>query len=156
MQQSHIPANDRERLEALRSYEILDTPADGAFDRITSLGARLFDVPISIVSIVDEDRIWFKSHHGIDVEEIPRASGLCASAVCQFEPWIVENAAVDPRTLSNPLVVGELGLRFYAGIPLTTSDGYNLGTFNIIDLEPRTLTATDMQTLRDLADLVVH
>ncbi len=156
MQGTHIPSDDRQRLEAVRRFEILDTPPDGTFDRITALAARLFDVPISIVSIVDEDRIWFKSRHGIDADEIGRDAGLCASAVCQFEPWIVEDAAVDPRTVSNPLVAGELGLRFYAGVPLTTKDGYNLGTLNVIDVRPRSFSEADLQTLKDLAAMVVH
>lgn len=150
-----IPPNERERLEAVRRYEILDTPPDRAFDRITALAARIFDVPISIVSIVDSDRIWFKSRHGIDVTEIGRDPGLCASAILQYEPWLVTDADVDPRTLTNPLVVGELGLRFYAGAPLTTRDGYNLGTLNIIDTEPRELTALEIATLEDLAAIVV-
>ncbi len=150
-----ISPNERERLEAVRRYEILDTPPDGAFDRITALAARTFDVPISIVSIVDSDRIWFKSHHGVDVTEIGRDPGLCASAILQYEPWLVTDAEVDPRTLTNPLVVGELGLRFYAGVPLTTRDGYNLGTLNVIDTEPREVDALQIATLEDLAAIVV-
>jgi GAF domain-containing protein len=143
------------RLAAVRRYEVLDTPPDGTFDRITALAARLFEVPISIVSIVDEDRIWFKSHQGIDATEIGRDPGLCASAICQYEPWLVTDAAVDVRTLANPLVAGELGLRFYLGIPLTTSDGYNLGTLNVIDLEPRNVSEAEIATLSDLAAVVV-
>lgn len=143
------------RLAAIRRYEILDTPPDGAFDRITRLAARLFGVPISIVSIVDEDRIWFKSHYGLDAEQVDRAPGLCASAILQDDLWLVNDAAVDPRTLTNPLVAGELGLRFYAGAPLLTHDGYRLGTFNIIDVEPRELSDDEQQTLRDLAHVVV-
>jgi signal transduction histidine kinase len=150
-----IPPNERARLEAVRRYEILDTPPDGAFDRITALAARTFDVPISIVSIVDSDRIWFKSHHGVDLTETGRAPGLCASAVLQYEPWLVTDAEVDPRTLTNPLVVGELGLRFYAGAPLTTRDGYNLGTLNVIDTEPREVSALEIATLEDLAAIVI-
>ena len=151
-----IPRDEPERLAAVRRYAILDTPADGAFDRFTSLAARLFKVPISIISIVDHDRIWFKSHHGIDAEQIDRESGLCASAILQHEPWLVSDAKIDPRTLANPLVCGALGLRFYAGIPLRTSDGHNLGTFNIIDIEPRELTAEEIEVLKDLATFVVH
>ena len=132
-----IPSNEAERLAAVRRYDVLDTPPDGAFDRITALAARLFDVPIAIVSIVDTDRIWFKSHHGLDVEEIGREAGLCASAILHDGPWLVTDAAIDPRTLANPLVAGEFGLRFYAGVPLTTHDGYNLGTLCVIDHEPR-------------------
>ena len=150
-----IPPNERERLAAVRRYEILDTPPDGAFDRITALAARIFDVPISIVSIVDRDRIWFKSRHGADVTEIGRDPGLCASAILRYEPWLVTDAALDPRTLTNPLVIGELGLRFYAGAPLTTRDGYNLGTLNVIDTEPRELDALQLATLEDLAAIVV-
>lgn len=156
MDTSHIPANDQERLAEVERYEILDTPADGAFDRITTLAARLLDVPIAIVSIVDKDRIWFKAHHGLDMEEVGRDSGLCASAICQDGPWIVNDAEIDPRTLTNPLVVGELGLRFYAGVPLTTSEGYNLGTLNVIDVEPRELSPAEEETLKDLAAIVVH
>ena len=150
-----IPENERERMEAVRRYDVLDTPPDGAFDRITALAARLFDVPISIVSIVDHDRIWFKSHHGIEVQQIDREAGLCASAVCQYEPWIVTDAAVDVRTIDNPLVAGDLGLRFYFGVPLTTSDGFNLGTLNVIDVEAREVSAEEIQTLTDLAAIVM-
>ncbi|MBA2443995.1 MAG: GAF domain-containing protein, partial [Nocardioidaceae bacterium] len=121
-------AQEQLRLAAVRRYDVLDTPPDDAFGRITALAARLLDVPIAIVSIVDADRIWFKSHHGVDVDQIDREPGLCASAVLQYGPWVVEDASVDPRTLAHPLVAGDFGLRFYVGIPLTTHDGYNLGT----------------------------
>lgn len=152
-----VPAPDEAaRLEAVHRYQILDTPQDGAFDRITSLASRLFSVPIAIVSVVDQDRIWFKSHHGLDVAEIGREPGLCASAILQNEPWIIEDARLDSRALSNPLVVGELGLQFYAGIPLHTRDGYNLGTLCIIDRHPRTLSHQDLTTLEDLAAIVMH
>ncbi|MDX6486685.1 MAG: hypothetical protein QOF43_1838 [Gaiellaceae bacterium] len=147
--------NEEARLAAVRRYDILDTPPDGAFERITELAARLFEVPISIVSIVDHDRIWFKSARGVGVTEIGRDPGLCASAICQYEPWIVTDAAVDPRTIDNPLVAGELGLRFYLGVPLTTADGHNLGTLNVIDVEPREVTDGEVQTLKDLAAIVV-
>jgi GAF domain-containing protein len=142
-------------LAAVRRYDVLDTPPDGAFDRITALAARFFDVPISIISIVDHDRIWFKSHHGLDATEIGRDPGLCASAICHVEPWLVNDAQVDVRTIDNPLVAGELGLRFYLGIPLTTSDGFNLGTLNVIDVKPREVTDAQIATLADLAAVVV-
>lgn len=112
-------------------------------------------VPISIVSIVDSDRIWFKSHHGVDVQQVDRDPGLCASAILQDEPWIVEDAAVDARTLTNPLVAGEFGLRFYAGVPLKTADGYNLGTLCLLDREPRELVPEDAKTLEDMAAIVM-
>jgi hypothetical protein len=153
---SVLPPDEAARLEAVHRYQILDTPQDGAFDRITALASRLFSVPIAIVSVVDEDRIWFKSHHGLEVEEVDREPGLCASAILQNEPWIIEDARLDSRALSNPLVAGELGLQFYAGIPLHTPDGYNLGTLCIIDRHPRTLNHQELTTLEDLAAIVMH
>lgn len=151
----HYPPQEAQRLAAVRRYGILDTPPDGAFDRITRIAARIFDVPISIVSIVDADRIWFKSHHGLEVKEIPRSPGLCASAVLNDEPWILIDAKVDPRSLANPLVAGEFGLRFYAGVPLRTHDGHNLGTLCVIDREPRPVTEEQIAQLRDLAAVVM-
>ena len=144
------------RLEAVHRYQILDTPEDGAFDRITALAARIFSVPIAIVSVVDHDRIWFKSHHGVDIGHVDREPGLCASAILQNEPWIIQDARADSRALSNPLVAGELGLQFYAGIPLRTRDGYNLGTLCIIDRQPRTLSREELRTLDDLAAIVMN
>ena len=152
---SLIPENEPERMRAVRRYDVLDTPPDGAFDRVTKLAARQFGVPISIVSIVDTDRIWFKSHHGVDVEEIGRDPGLCASAILGDEPWIVENAETDPRTMANPLVAGDLGLRFYAGAPLKTHDGFNLGTLCVIDAEPREFSGDDAAMLEELAGVVM-
>lgn len=127
-QSNVIPLSDGEarRLAAVRRYDILDTPPDGAFDRITAIAAQLFSVPISIISLVDHDRIWFKSHHGLEVSQINRAPGLCASAILQIDPLVLLDAKADPRSLTNPLVAGEFGLRFYAGAPLHTHDGYNL------------------------------
>jgi GAF domain-containing protein len=150
-----IPEAEEQRVAAVGRYEILDSPPDGAFDRITQIAARIFEVPIATVTIVDTERIWFKAKQGVDVVEIGRDPGLCASAVLQYDPWVVNDAASDPRTLQNPLVRGELGLRFYAGVPLTTADGYNLGTLNIIDTEPRELTDDQLLTLKQLADIVV-
>lgn len=151
-------ADEREiaRMEAVRALDILDTPPDGTFDRIAAVAARTFDVPIGIVSIVDTDRIWFKAHHGLaDVTQIDREAGLCASAILGSEPWVVTDAAIDPRTLTNSLVAGDFGLRFYAGVPLTTSEGFNLGTLCVLDTEPREVAEREMQTLADLADVVV-
>jgi sigma-B regulation protein RsbU (phosphoserine phosphatase) len=150
------PAGEAERLAAVLRYEILDTPPDGAFDRITALAARLFGVPIAIVSVVDTDRIWFKSRHGLpDVDQIGRDPGLCASAILGSGPWILTDAAADPRALANPLVAGSFGLRFYAGIPLTTAEGHNLGTLCVIGKEPRDVTAEEVAVLEDLAGLVM-
>jgi len=150
-----IPANEAERMDAVRRYDVLDTPPDGTFDRITALAARTLKVPIAIVSVVDSDRIWFKSRHGIEVAEIGRDAGLCASAILSDDAWVIKNARIDPRTLTNPLVASEFGLQFYAGVPLRTRDGFNLGTLCVLDFEPREITADDQQTLTDLAALVM-
>jgi two-component sensor histidine kinase len=147
--------NESQRMDAVRRYDILDTPPDGAFDRITAIASRRFDVPISIISIVDHDRIWFKSHHGLDVQEIGRAPGLCASAILTSNPHILPNALTDPRSLANPLVAGDFGLRFYAGVPLRTHDGFNLGTLCVIDREPRPVDQKQIDDLRDLASVVM-
>lgn len=147
--------DDVERLAAVQRYHILDTPPDGAFDRITAIAARLFQVPIALVTVVDHDRIWFKSRHGLALEQIDREPGLCASAILQNEVYTIADALQDPRTLTNSLVRGEFGLRFYAAVPLTTQDGYNLGTLCIIDHQPRQLTADETQTLADLAAVVI-
>jgi len=150
-----IPENEAARMAAVRRFDVLDTPPDGAFDRITALAARRFGVPISIISIVDEDRIWFKSRHGVPVEQIDRLPGLCASAILGDEPYLLADASIDPRSLANPLVAGDFGLRFYAGVPLTTSDGYNLGTLCVIDKEPRPIDQRQIEDLKDLATVVM-
>jgi GAF domain-containing protein len=143
------------RLEAVRRFEILDTPADQTFDRITALAAELFDVPIALVTIVDHDRIWFKSRYGLDaVDQIGRDPGLCASAILSDEPYVVEAAREDPRTLANPLVSGKFGLQFYAASPLRTQGG-RLGTICIIDREPRVFSPRQADILQRLADIVV-
>ena len=147
--------NEQQRLETVRRYQILDTPSDGAFDRITAIASRLLAAPIAIVSIVDESRIWFKSRHGLAAAQIPREPGLCASCVMQDGPWIVSDARRDVRVLANSLVAGELGLQFYLGIPLRTGDGFNLGTLGVLDFVPRQPTETEIANLQDLAAVVM-
>ncbi|MBC5826804.1 MAG: SpoIIE family protein phosphatase [Candidatus Eremiobacteraeota bacterium] len=151
-----VPTNETDRLRAVRRFDVLDTPADGSFDRITRIAAKRFNVPIALVTIVDEDRIWFKSRFGLDaVKEIPRDPGLCASAICADSPYIIEDAKRDPRALANSLVAGEFGLRFYAAAPLKTHEGYSLGTLCIIDREARQFTAGEYADLQELAGVVV-
>jgi two-component sensor histidine kinase len=152
---SIIPHDEAKRMAAVNRYDILDTPPDGTFDRVTSLAARRFNVPISIVSIVDHDRIWFKSHHGLNVTQIDRDPGLCASAILRSDPYILENASNDARSLANPLVAGEFGLKFYMAVPLRTSDGYNLGTLCVIDKVPRPVDQAQIDDLKDLASIVM-
>jgi eukaryotic-like serine/threonine-protein kinase len=150
-----IPSHDETaRLAEVRRYAILDTPPDGAFDRVTRLAVGIFRVPIAIVSVVDYDRIWFKSKQGIDFNEIARDPGLCASAILQDEPYIVTDTAADPRALANPLVSGMAGLRFYAGSQLRTRRGYNLGMMCIIDHRPRNIDDREIAMLEELAGIV--
>ena len=144
-----------DRQAAVHRYAILDTPPDGTFDSITAIAASIFDVPIAIVSIVDHDRIWFKSHHGLEIDAVDRAPGLCASAILSDEPYIINDAKIDPRALANPLVAGDFGLRFYAAAPLKTSDGFNLGTLCVIDKKPRQTSDKQMRMLQSLAAVVM-
>ena len=146
---------EAERLAALHSYEILDTPPDGAFDRVTALAARHFDVPVALVSLVDEDRIWFKSRHGLETDQAPRSPGLCASVILTDNAYVIKNAMEDPRTLTNPLVAGKMGVRFYAAAPLVTHDGHRLGTMNIIDFTPREFDSDGEKALHQFAGLVM-
>ncbi|MFN2642292.1 MAG: PP2C family protein-serine/threonine phosphatase [Actinomycetota bacterium] len=129
-------------------------PRDGTLDRITSIAAAVFGVPIAVVSIVGHDRIWFESHQGIDVQEMPREPGLCASAILQSEPWIIADAKADPRTQANSLVSGQPGVRFYAGIPLTTREGHNLGMLCVMDTVPRDVSGAEPAILEGLAGVV--
>lgn len=149
------PSNEEKRIELLKRYDILDTPRDGSFDRITQLASTIFGVPISIISLVDTDRIWFKSAHGLSVNQIDRDPGLCASAILSSETYVVEDACSDIRTLANPLVAGEFGLKFYAAAPLQTEEQCNLGTLCIIDKVPRVFTEKEQSMLRQLADVVM-
>jgi len=146
---------EQQRLDAVRRYDILDTPPDGAFDHITALASQLVSVPIAIISIVDHDRIWFKSRHGVDIKQIARDPGLCASCILQEGPWIVSDARADVRALANPLVAGEFGAQFYLGIPLRTRAGFNLGTLCVLDFQPREVTEHEVSVLSHLAAVVM-
>ena len=149
-----LPEVEQERLDALRRYDLLDTPPDEAFDHITAVAASLFRVPIAIISLVDRDRIWFKSHHGLDLCETAREPGLCASAVLSPDVYHVRDAIHDARALANPLIA-DLGLRFYAAAPLRTHDGFSLGALCILDRAPRELAASEAELLIKLAALVM-
>lgn len=155
MQRGRMKVTEHARLAAVRRYDILDTPPDGTFDRITAVAARVLKVPISLITIVDRDRIWFKSKHGIEVGQVDRDLGLCASCILQDEAWIVSDARRDARALANPLVAGEAGIQFYLGIPLRTRDGFNLGTLSVLDVVPRTPSKEEIADLSDLAAVVM-
>ncbi|MBE9049206.1 GAF domain-containing protein [Nostocales cyanobacterium LEGE 11386] len=151
-----LPANEVERLEALRRYNILDTPPEAAFDRITSLAARLFNVPIALVSLVDESRSWFKSFYGFEMREVQRDATICSLALLSNEVLVIPDTKQDPRLTHNPFVQNEPGLRFYAAAPLLTQDGFSLGTLCLLDTQPRdTLTDEQKAVLADLAAMVM-
>ncbi|MBD2092010.1 PAS domain S-box protein [Microcoleus sp. FACHB-1515] len=151
-----IPANETKRLAALHRYKILDTPPEAAFDRITGLAARLFNMPIALISLVDESRAWFKSCIGFEAQEVPRDATLCSFAVLTDEPLIIPDTRLDDRFACNPFVQQEPGVRFYAGAPLMSDDGFNLGTLCLLDSQPHDpLTAEQQATLVDLAAMVV-
>ncbi len=144
------------RLAALRSYAILDTLPEQAFDDITLLAAHICDAPIALVSLVDEDRQWFKSHHGLDATETPRDWAFCAHAIATPDaPFVVSDATRDARFRDNPLVIGEPEIRFYVGAPLVTDDGHALGTLCAIDRVPRELTPRQMNCLVALSRQVM-
>ena len=149
------PVTEKERLSALDQYEIMDTPSDEAFDRITRVASTVFQAPIALVSLVDEDRQWFKSRQGLEAQETPRELAFCAHAIQSNDVMVVEDASIDPRFAENPLVVGNPDIRFYAGAPLRSPQGHNLGTLCVIDREPRRMTAEQTALLRDLAMMVM-
>lgn len=146
-----IPSNEQERLRALKKLQILDTPFEERFDRLTRIAAKVFNVPICLISIVDQDRQWFKSKIGLDEFETPRCISFCGHAITGTAPFIVEDASADSRFADNPLVTHSPNIRFYAGIPLQETGGNILGTFCIIDTIPRALSEVDLQLLKDIA-----
>ncbi|UDL04712.1 GAF domain-containing protein [Marinobacter sp. CA1] len=154
MRAPEIPENETERLRSLGATGLLDSPAEERFDRLTRVAQRLFGVEIALVSLVDADRQWFKSRQGLDALETPRSVSFCGHAILNEDILVVENAAHDSRFHDNPLVCGSPNIRFYAGAPLHSADGFRLGTLCIIDSQPRTLSAHDRRLLRDLADSI--
>ncbi|MGI1275834.1 PAS domain S-box protein [Klebsiella quasipneumoniae subsp. similipneumoniae] len=149
-----IPQDEAERLNLLHALNILDTPSEEAFDRITRLVAHILDVPIALVSLVDTDRQWFKSRIGIDANETPREVAFCAHAITQTTPLIVTDTTQDSRFMSNALVTGNPNIRFYAGVPLRSIGGLSIGTLCAIDSKPRQLSPDEISILVDLAALV--
>lgn len=150
------PSNEQGRLVALQRYAILDTPPERAFDDLTMLASHIMGVPIALVSLVDETRQWFKSHHGLDATETPREFAFCAHVVADDgAPLVVPDAHADARFADNPLVTGEPRVRFYAGAPLTTPDGFTLGTLCAIDHEPKKASHAQLEMLGALARQVM-
>lgn len=153
MREFPLPRNEGKRLATLRSLNILDTPPELRFDRITRLAQHLFDVPIALISLIDENRQWFKSRQGLEACERPRDISFCTHALLEDDIFIIPDALQDPRFADNPLVLGEPFIRFYAGYPLAAPDNTKMGTLCIIDCRPRHLSESDLETLRDLGGI---
>ena len=154
-QNAPLPPDEDRRLRALHDLGILDTPAEARFDRYTERASSLLDMPVALVSLVDADRQWFKSAHGLDITETPRDVSFCAHAILDgSEVFQVPDALDDERFADNPAVSGDPRVRFYAGAPLELSDGSTVGTLCVIDYRPRFLSEEQLRGLRDLAQLV--
>jgi diguanylate cyclase (GGDEF)-like protein len=149
-----IPHNEAARLDALRALNVLDTAEEERFDRLTRMARRMFRVPIALVSLVDENRQWFKSRDGVAACETPRDISFCGHAILADDIFLINDALADPRFADNPLVTGEPHIRFYAGCPLRTAGGHKIGTLCIIDNEPRAFDEDDRIALHDLAAVV--
>lgn len=150
-----VPSNEAERLRALRLFRVLDSGSEKAFDDLTRLAAAICETPISLISLVDEERQWFKSRVGLDAAETSRDVAFCAHAILQDDVFVVGDASTDPRFAANALVTSSPSIRFYAGAPLVVGDGLSMGTLCVIDTKPRQLTDAQLDALRTLRQAVV-
>lgn len=150
-----LPADEKERLQALRALLILDTPPEQRFDKVVQFASEEFDVPICLISLVDHERQWFKARVGLDACETARDISFCGHAILHDDIMLVEDARVDERFIDNPLVTGEPFIRFYAGAPLILPNGHAVGTLCLIDTRPRTLDEMDQYIMATLRDLLV-
>ncbi len=150
-----VPENERARLETLRQYEILDTDPEESFNDLTRLAAYICNTPIALISLIDENRQWFKSRVGISEKETSRDVSFCAHAILQDGPFIVRDALDDERFRTNPLVTAAPLIRFYAGSPLLSPEGFKVGTLCVIDRKPRDLTLEQVAALKILGNQVI-
>ena len=148
--------DESQRLAALRRYNVLDTAAEAPFDRVTAMLRKVLDVPMAAISLIDGDRQWFKSRSGLEISETPRDAAFCDYTIRSREPLVVSDAGHDERFSDNPLVVGDPHIASYAGIPLTTSDGQNIGALCVLDRVPRKFTTAEVSLLQDFADIVIN
>jgi GAF domain-containing protein len=152
---AQLPSNESERLAALKAYHVLDTETEQSYDDITTLAAHICNVPIAMISLVDEVRQWFKSKVGLEQQETSRDVAFCAHAILQNEPFTVRDATKDRRFADSALVTGEPHIRFYAGIPLINPEGLALGTLCVVDHQPRRLSTAQQKALQALSRQVM-
>lgn len=150
-----LPLNEADRLRALHDYKVLDTPEDPVFQDIVRIASVVCDTPMATISLVDSERQWFLARVGVADQQTPRDAAFCAHTILEATPLIVGDALEDPRFSDSPLVRGEPRIRFYAGAPLITPSGHELGALCAIDRKPRVLTPTQIEVLESLARLVV-
>ena len=156
MSSAGLPPDEIKRIFALKEYGILDTHPEKSFDEITQLVRMICETPVCLISLVDDCRQWFKSKSGVELESTPRDIAFCAHAILSDDIMIVGDALKDPRFLDNPLVTGAPGVRFYAGVPLRSYSGQNVGTLCVIDYQPRELSTEQIEALQILSRQVVH
>lgn len=153
---NYLPANEPERLAALEQYGIFGTPPEGAFNHIAEMAARMFDVPIALVNFVGEAEVWTKAGVGLPHDSrVPRGTSLCSLAILNRDPTIFNDALTEPCLLANPLVTGDLGLRFYAAAPIINDAGIQLGAVCLVDSQPRSFSRGEQKVLEGLAQIVL-
>src|SRR3954467_10478404 len=150
-----IPENEAARLETLRQYEILDTDPEESFNDLTRLAAYICDTPIALITLIDEHRQWFKARFGVRQRETHRDISFCAYAILQDGPFIVPDALADERFKTNPMVTSEPHIRFYAGSPLVSPEGFKIGTLCVIDNKPKELSPKQIAALKILGNQVI-
>jgi GAF domain-containing protein len=149
-----LPRDEEERLAAVRRLGLLDTPEEERFDRHARIAATAFDAPIALITLIDRERQWYKAHYGFEFSETSRDMGFCSHAILGNEPLIVNDTLSDDRFAENPVVIGDPHVRFYAGVPLHSADGARVGAICVVDHKPRSFSAAQVRTLRDIARLV--
>lgn len=149
-----VPIEETARMSAVRRYAPYAREGDEVFERVANLARRVTDTPVAIVSMIEHDDIRFLAHPGTDITGLARDDGLCSSVIAHDEPWIVENCLLDPRASEHDLVTGDFGMRFYAGVPIRSPEGYNVGVISVVDFTTRTLTEGQLASLVDLSVLV--
>ena len=150
-----IPQNEEARLENLKKYKILYTKSEAIFDQLAAVTATMLKVPLAMINFVDKDHVWTKADQQGDFgSEVERGTSLCSLAILRDELTVFEDALAEPCLMSNPLVVGEFGLRFYAAVPITTSEGFNIGAVCIVDKKVRKFTPEDRKKLEWVAQLI--